>query len=287
MLERRAAEQASSGAKTPQTQQRSWKLTAVQLLDAFKEMLKTDELNFNFDYCNLLRSCSDLMKKVLAQFGAASSHDTLAAYRFVNVVLWEAAATEKQTAIAPILEETMLHQSASLLHDHINAAGSAELDSARPRCSGNTKFPSDMDEGEPDLRLLLEVTLRAPDLPEAQVLSNLLIHAIPNAPDMRALRGYRPFLGLDPQLFDEFGCALREEQGIDFHMDPSTNIMSLYHPNAKDMREIHAFLDELWGVQEREGDNRAIFIPRDEVDDPRMSKRLRLGRKLCNALSSL
>ncbi|KAK3635432.1 hypothetical protein LTR56_014716 [Elasticomyces elasticus] len=104
------------------------KMTAVQLLVAFKQMLKDDEPNFRFDYFGFLRSCSDLMTVVLTTCDPAGDHGVQAAFRFVNLVLWEAASTEKK-GNALNLQQTMLFRCGGLLAAHINRVGTVAASS--------------------------------------------------------------------------------------------------------------------------------------------------------------
>ncbi|KAK5128715.1 hypothetical protein LTR85_000048 [Meristemomyces frigidus] len=249
-LEKRAAEEEASGARLPPSQKRGAKLTAVQLLSAFKDMLKADELNFAFDYCRFLRECSDLMTAVLTRFGVAVKIDAFTPYRFVNIMLWEAAATEKKAPASPKLAETMLYQSASLIYDHVQRTGSSNLEAARTAFSGGGLSSSKSTPGDPNMKDILDMTIKAsPFIPEAQPLTELIMLAFPeHAPDRRAIRGQKPYLKLDPKLFEELGQALQQELGIDFHMDSSTNIMSLFWPKAKDRREVFAFWNDLLGL---------------------------------------
>ncbi|KAK4927575.1 hypothetical protein LTR49_005716 [Elasticomyces elasticus] len=118
------------------------KLTAVQLLAAFKQMLKDDERNFRFDYFGFLRSCSDLMTTVLTTCDPAGNHGLQSAPQFVNIILWEAASTEKK-GNALGLQQTILFRCGGLLESHINRVGTngASLRSGNPQLSATT--PSD------------------------------------------------------------------------------------------------------------------------------------------------
>ncbi|KAK5693853.1 hypothetical protein LTR17_024966 [Elasticomyces elasticus] len=98
-------------------QGKSRKLTAVYLLAGFKQILKDDELNFNFDYFGLLRSCSELMTTIaLTTCDPAGGRGVLATSRLVNIILWVAASTEKSRPDNGLnIEQKMLHQCSSLL----------------------------------------------------------------------------------------------------------------------------------------------------------------------------
>jgi len=145
----------------------------MQLMSAFKDMLQEDELNFNFDYCHFLRSCSELLDKVSSKFDIDCATDASTAYRSVNIILWEAAATEKQIPLAPKMENTMLYQSAITIQAYLTMHGSAEVESARLKCGG--ELPLETDAGKPNLAMLFEGLMKVgSQVPEAKVLTDMI-----------------------------------------------------------------------------------------------------------------
>jgi len=106
------------------------------------------------------------------------------------------------------------------------------------------------------------------------------------------MRGRKPYLGLDPALFEEFGAALQEEEGVDFYMDPVTNIPSIYNPNFEKQKDSLKFFLGLWGIAVKDvqtDKSMAFFKIKERVlpKDAKERKRMRLARQLCDALDSL
>ncbi|KAK5715909.1 hypothetical protein LTR15_009734 [Elasticomyces elasticus] len=235
------------------------KLTAVQLLTGYKQMLKIDELNFNFDYFGFLRSCSRIMATVMSVCDPGGVRGVTAASRPVNIILWEGAATEKPKSMLT-LRETMLSRCGSLLAEHIEHGGSEYIDEATIRCSKRESTSAN---------------------PATPILSG-------------ALRQ----LTMDPNVFYDMRDGLKEKH-IECDMDMTANVMTLYIPRAKTTSEVHDFLYTKWGAKmkpTRRAENeirpsldRPSHAGVADSNDDIVAKqdRAKLGRKIRNAFASL
>ncbi|KAK3649547.1 hypothetical protein LTR22_012904 [Elasticomyces elasticus] len=235
------------------------KSTAVQLLTGFKQMLKTDELNFNFDYFGFLRSCSRIMATVMSVCDPGGVRGVTAASRLVNIILWEGAATEKPKSTLT-LRGTMLSRCGSLLADHIEHGGSEYIDQATFRCGRRESTSAN---------------------PATPILSG-------------ALRQ----LTMDPDVFYDMRDGLKEKH-IECDMDMAANVMTLYIPRAKTTSEVHEFLYTMWDAkmkptgraesQIRPSLDRPSHAGVADSNDDIVAKqdRAKLGRKIRNAFASL
>ncbi|KAK4963625.1 hypothetical protein LTR10_001254 [Elasticomyces elasticus] len=133
-LERQAASQ-SAGKRNHGAGTR--KLSAVQVLESFADMLKEDELNLNFDYLAFARSCYGLLTVLHRKYKPMGDSDVLNIPPMANILLWELASTEKGLA----LEHTMMFQARDLLQQHLDDHGASYLDDAQTRCSSHMSLP--------------------------------------------------------------------------------------------------------------------------------------------------
>ncbi|KAK5738241.1 hypothetical protein LTR17_006118 [Elasticomyces elasticus] len=188
------------------------KLTAVELLAGFKQMLKDDESNFHFDYFGFLRSCSDLMSTVLTTCDPAGDRGLLAASRLVNVVLWEAASTEKPRPGHSLdIQQTMLHDCGSLLAAHLDHAGSSVyIDAASSR------------RGDLQLREIQS-----------------------SRDSLQALLG--PIPQMSPKIFRELGHTVTVQKDVESALDPIAKVFTIHVSHIKTRSEMMTFLGDLWG----------------------------------------
>ena len=231
------------------------KLTAVQLLAGFKQMLKDDKLNFNFDYFDFLRSCSNFMGTVLSSCDPDGKRGVFAASRVVNLILWEAASTEKPKSTL-ILQQTMLFRCGDLLASYIKQNGSTYADAVTLRCSGRQV-------GKDGMAVLTKLVLKA-------------------------MVGGTPNMGMDPKLFRDLGEKL-EAKGVEYSMDPVSNVMMLYVPKAKTGDELLHFICGIWSgeaLAKRSKTRRAVLIPFDEPPVYGGTGGEALGRPIVQALAS-
>ncbi|KAK5675660.1 hypothetical protein LTS10_011760 [Elasticomyces elasticus] len=153
--------------------QPSNKLTATQLLTGFKQMLRDDEVNFNFDYFGFLRDCCELMDRIVTACDPTGPSGAMAALRLVNVILWQGAATEKYNS-GVVLLRTMLSRCGTLLATHITRRGSVHVDNAALRCA-----------------------------------THEVVDTGPTSTTLRGALGQMPGLGMDPKLFLDLKTALK------------------------------------------------------------------------------
>ncbi|KAK5691304.1 hypothetical protein LTR17_025690 [Elasticomyces elasticus] len=194
---------------------RSWKLSAVQLLESFADMLKEDELNFNLDYMSFSRDCFDLLSTMAHTYVPLKAGDIFIPSEFVNIMLWEVTGTEKKGKDAIKLEDTMMFEMKDYLQQHVRTKGSHYLEEARPRCSSHMERPS--------------------------ALSDYHVVKILGPPDP-----FTPLQGIG---------AVKEhykQQGVEFHLDETTNTVLLYNPAWKTAFDSRRDLLRWFGVNDQE-----------------------------------
>ncbi|KAK5767691.1 hypothetical protein LTS12_002193 [Elasticomyces elasticus] len=116
---------------------RSGKLPAVQVLEAFADMLREDELNFNFNYTAFSRTCYDFLVLLHRMYTPMGDGNALSIPPVANTILWELAMTEK--GLAP--EHTILFQTRHILQQTIDDRGAQCTEDAKTRCSSHMQPP--------------------------------------------------------------------------------------------------------------------------------------------------
>ncbi|KAK4888878.1 hypothetical protein LTR27_012277 [Elasticomyces elasticus] len=178
-----------AGKKKPRGAQ-GRKVTGLQLLESYADMLLQDEVSFNFDYFAFTRECHALLKRVVDDHWEMIG---IMPYEAVNVMLWELAHSEQNTRGVLKLEQTMVYRAGSPLDKHFEGQGSRLLDNARARSGSHMPLPS---------------TVPCSNTGDvfADGLPSFTIH------DVETLRSYHV------------------SHGVDFHLDRATNTIMLYNP---------------------------------------------------------
>ncbi|KAK5681773.1 hypothetical protein LTS10_006306 [Elasticomyces elasticus] len=192
---------------------RSWKLSSVELLESFVDMLMKDELNFNFDYLSFTKGCYDMLSLMTRKHAAIDADEARGAYQLVNVMLWELAGTEQKGKGAIKLEDTILSEVQGILQRYIGCAGSRYLDEARPRCSPHMPLPSQL-----------------------------------QCPSMKFLTG-----PVEPRLHMEDLSAVKSlyrEKGVEFQFDQATNTIMMYNPAWKSRYDARRELLQWFGADQ-------------------------------------
>ncbi|KAK5681858.1 hypothetical protein LTS10_006391 [Elasticomyces elasticus] len=173
------------------------KVTGLQLLESYADMLLQDEVSFNFDYFAFTRECHGLLSKVVRGYWEMLG---MMPYEAVNTMLWELAHTEQNARGTPELERTMICGASSHLNEHFEREGSKLLNEAKARSGSNMPLPSTVPCSDTGYVF-------------ADILPPVTIH------DVETLTSYHV------------------SHGVDFHLDRATNTVMLYNPRWKDNKD--------------------------------------------------
>ncbi|KAK3635628.1 hypothetical protein LTR56_014668 [Elasticomyces elasticus] len=173
------------------------KVTGLQLLESYADMLLQDEASFNFDYFAFTRECHGLLSKVIRGYWEMIG---MMPYEAVNTMLWELAHTEQYARGTPKLEHTMICGASSHLNEHFEREGCKLLNEAKARSGSNMPLPSTVPCSDTGYVF-------------ADILPPVTIH------DVETLTSYHV-------------C-----HGVDFHLDRATNTVMLYNPMWKDNKD--------------------------------------------------